>query len=97
MSHSRKFHALQALLVLLLGLTPAIGLAPAAVAQAQAGGPPHPRPSWVHAAPRHGRRPKTTPAGSGLSVALGGDDGGGDNPVAGAPGVTVLCQTYVGG
>ncbi len=44
MSLSRKFHGLQALLVLLVGFTPAIGLAPAAVAQAQAGGPPRPGP-----------------------------------------------------
>ena len=89
MSLSRKFHGLQALLVLLVGLTPAIGLAPAVVAQAQAGGPPRPRPNLIHAAPTHGRWPKTAAAAQRLSVTLGGDDGGEDNPVASAPGVTV--------
>jgi hypothetical protein len=93
MTPKRKFHGLQTLLALLVALTPAIGLAPAAVAQAQAGGPPHPRPNLIHAAPTHGRRPKTTPAGPGQAVVLGGDN----NPLAAAPGVTVLCQTYMGG
>ena len=95
MTLSRKFHSLQTLLVLLVALTPAIGLAPAAVAQAQAGGPPHPRPSWVHAAPTYGHRATPTRASPGPSVALGGDDGHA-NAGINDPHLPQLCQSYLG-